>query len=89
VGLYQLLFFAVGRFIECPAFQALSRKVLPELDASEGIPVMPPVKPLTLWYKDDPDDYPPRRLFLDLVKFLEDRLDRHGAHFDAKGSCRR
>jgi len=62
---------------------------LPELDASEGIPVMPPVKPLTLWYKDDPDDYPPRRLFLDLVKFLEDRLDRHGAHFDAKGSCRR
>jgi hypothetical protein len=33
---------------------------------------------LTLCYKDSPEEYPPRRLFLDLVKFLQDRLDQHG-----------
>jgi dienelactone hydrolase len=33
---------------------------------------------LTLCYKDSPDDYPPRRLFLDLVTFLKAQLYKHG-----------
>jgi dienelactone hydrolase len=33
---------------------------------------------LTLCYKDGPDDYPPRHLFLDLVSFLKKHLDQHG-----------
>jgi dienelactone hydrolase len=32
---------------------------------------------LTLCYKDDPDDYPPRRLFLELVTFLKNQLQEH------------
>jgi dienelactone hydrolase len=33
---------------------------------------------LTLCYKDSPDNYPPRRLFLDLVTFLKNQLQLHG-----------
>jgi hypothetical protein len=33
---------------------------------------------LTFCYKDAPDSYPPRRLFLDLVIFLKEQLDQHG-----------
>ena len=32
---------------------------------------------LTLCYRGKPDDYPPRRLFLDVVKFLKEQLELH------------
>jgi dienelactone hydrolase len=34
---------------------------------------------LTLCYRDSPNDYPPRKLFLDLVDFLKMQLAIHGA----------
>jgi dienelactone hydrolase len=33
---------------------------------------------LTLCYRDGPDEYPPRKIFLDVVKFLKEQLELHG-----------